>query len=483
MIVPLRKFRTAWQCLAIGWALALLTLTGAALRVNLATISLLDLLLVLAVAFLYGFWQASITSLLAVVCIDLFFLPPLYRLNISDPQDWVSLATFEVTALAVSRLSARELRNASEAAIHRKGMEQLYELSRNSLLLDLRQALGPQLVLLIQRIFGASAVALFDSNLKRTDRIGDWIAGEEELAKECYVTDAPHDEPRTHTARRVLRASHGSVGALAVRGELGSLVLDAVASLAAIAMERHQSLENEDRAEKASQSETLRTAVLDALAHELKTPLTAIQAASGGLIELGGLGKTQSDLVHLIEREGVRLNDLCTRLLRTAKLEAKEIGLQISDVNVRDLVLDVLAVQGFDEVRSRVEVEVEDTSLSLRGDRGLLATILTQYVDNARKYSNSGTKIKIAAEESRTEVLISVHNMGAAIRVEDRERIFERFYRSPASKDSVAGTGIGLSIARKAAEAHHGHVWVVSSEGAGTTFFVSLPNGLRRSTG
>lgn len=474
------RYRFLAQCLAVCVALALLTFGGTALRVNLTAISFLDLLLVLMVAMLCGFWQATFASLLAVACLDYFFIPPLFRFNITDPQDWVSLGAFEFAAIIVSRLSAKELRNASEAAIHRKGMEQLYELSRNSLLLDLHQAPGPQLAVLIQRIFEASAVSMYDTILGRQDEIGGWEAGEAELAQECYLRDAAHNDPKTQTWQRILRTSDRSVGALALRGNLSPLVVDALASLAAIAMDRHQSVENEDRAEKAKQSEQLRTAVLDALAHEFKTPLTAIQVASDGLLELGGLGDSQRELASLIEHEADRLNELCTRLLRTARLEAKDVGLQTRNVNVQDLILTVLANRAAGEERDRMNVQVSDSALTVCVDRELLAMILDQYVDNARKYSKPGSPIDIGVQECRTEVLISVHNIGSTICMEDRERIFERFYRSPDSRDTISGTGIGLSIVRKAAEAHQGHVWVVSDEKEGTTFFLSLPNGARR---
>jgi two-component system, OmpR family, sensor histidine kinase KdpD len=479
-IKPAQRFRALGESLAVCFGLAVLTYGGTLLRVNLTTISFLNLLLVLIVALFCGFWQASLTSLLAVACLDYFFLPPLFRFNIADSQDWVSLGAFEFTAIVVSRLSARELRNAKEAAINRKGMEQLYELSRNSLLLDLSQAPGPQLIALIQRIFETSAVALYDNSLKRIYKIGDWNPAEDSLAKECYLRDSSQEDTQTRTSQRILRASHGSVGALVVRGKLDVLVLDALGALAAMAMDRHQSFENEDRAERAKQSEQLRTAVLDALAHEFKTPLTAIQTASAGLLELGGLGDSQGDLAMLIEHEAVRLEELCTRLLRTAKLESKEVGLQTCEVNVQDLIFEVLAKRTDGRERRRMKVSVGDTALTVRADRGLLAMILTQYVDNAQKYSQPETQIEIAAQESRTEVVISVHNLGSIIRVEDRERIFERFYRSPDFKDAVPGTGIGLSVVRKAADAHHGHVWVVSGEMEGTTFFLSLPNSSRR---
>jgi two-component system sensor histidine kinase KdpD len=142
---------------------------------------------------------------------------------------------------------------------------------------------------------------------------------------------------------------------------------------------------------------------------------------------------------------------------------------------VPQLIADVLDEQKKKLDRHPVEIAIPDGTLATEGDRTLLATIVSQFIDNAAKYSAPGTPIRVAAESSHSQVVISVHNEGAPIRLEDRERIFERFYRCPDTKDTAPGTGIGLSIARKAAEAHHGHVWVISGEGEGNTFFVSLP--------
>jgi two-component system sensor histidine kinase KdpD len=458
----------------------LLTYCGFVFQINLLTISLLYLLIVVAVASHFGFWQASFASLLAVLLLDYYFEPPLFSFEVASSGIFVALVTFEVTALAISRLHGREMQVEEESVIQRAGMEQLYELSRSSLLLDLRQPPGPQLAVLIHRIFDLRAVSLFDTNLGRQDRMGDWDAGEEDLAKECFLRDAPQDDASTQTWQRVLRAGPGPVGALVVRGELSFLVIDALASLAAIAIDRYQWFEKEERAETAKKSEQLRAAVMDALAHELKTPLTAVQTASSGLLELGGLTERQCNLVSLIDGEAVRLNELCTRLLKAAKLDARQVGLETDNVNVLDLVSEVLSGHAAESERNSIQVAVEDPSLTVRADRGLLAMILVQYIDNARKYSTAGTPIAIAARASHTELLISVHNFGSTIRIEDRERIFERFYRSPEQKDAAPGTGIGLSVVRKAAEAHHGHVWVISDAKEETTFFLSLPMDARR---
>lgn len=174
------------------------------------------------------------------------------------------------------------------------------------------------------------------------------------------------------------------------------------------------------------------------------------------------------------------MNELCTRLLLTAKLDAKQVGLVRDEVSLGELVGEALTSRPAEDVRDRLEVHVEDPAMTVNVDRALVAMILTQYIDNARKYSSPGTPIAIAARTGHSEVVISVHNFGSTIQIEDRERIFDRFYRAEGLKDSVAGTGIGLSVVRKAAEAHHGHVWVISDDQEGTTFSLSLPVGARR---
>jgi len=224
----------------------------------------------------------------------------------------------------------------------------------------------------------------------------------------------------------------------------------------------------------------LRATVMDALGHELKTPLTTVQTASSGLLELGGLTESQRDLAQLIDDEAVRLSELCTKLLLTAKLEAGQVGLQVDEVILRELVSEVLASRQAREVRGRIEVAVDDPALTVWVDRELVAMILTQYIDNARKYSAPGTPIELAVQVSQEEVIISVHNFGSTIRNEDKARIFDRFYRAQDSKKSVPGTGIGLSVAKKAAEAHHGHVWAICDVKEETTFYLSLPIDSRR---
>jgi two-component system sensor histidine kinase KdpD len=448
--------------------------------VKIVTVSSLYLLIVVAVASLCGLWQASFTSILAVACLDYFFMPPIFHFDIQDPQDWAALGAFEITALIIGRLSAREVLSAGEATFHRVGMEKLYELSRNSLLLDLHEAPGPQLAILIHRIFGVRAVALFDNSSGRQDRMGDWGADEQDLARECWLRGAGTDDIPTGTSCRIVQDASESLGAMALRGELNPLVVDALASLTAIAFDRHRSFGKEEQADESKKGEQLRTAVMDSLGHELKTPLATVQTASSGLLELGGLNDSQFELVKLIDDETLRLSELCTKLLLTAKLESGQVEQPGDELDFEELVSEVLSTPAIKEIKQRVEVRVEDSAGAALADRALLAMVLTQYLDNARKYSAPGTPIKIAARMNRGELIVSVHNRGSNIQIEDRERVFDRFFRAPDLADSVPGTGIGLSIVRKASEARRGHVWVVSDEKEGTIFFLSLPVSGRR---
>ena len=469
------RFKFIGESLAGSWVVALLGFSGYVLHFNSAPVGFLFLLIVVSEAILCGFWQATIVSILACACLDYFFYPPYLTLNILDSRDWVALGSFELSALVVSRVSSREQRSSREAMLQRTAMEQLYELSRSTLLINLHQPPGPQLTQLIQRIFSVEAMSIFDANSGTTDSSGNWTESEKDRAKECFVLNEDSEDLATQTSMRVLRIGSSSVGAIAIRGNLSPLVTNALASLAAITLDRCVSFEKESRIEAAHQSERLRAAVLDSLAHAVKTPLTAIQSASSGLREVGSLNESQARLVSLVEEESTQLNLLCTRLLQTAKLEAEEVSLGKDEIAVADLVTQVVEEQAGRMAGHPIEVDVPDSALTIRGDSELLSMALGQFLDNAAKYSFAGEKVKVSAWESHSEIMISVHNVGPAIPMSDRERIFQRFYRSEGSKSMAAGTGIGLSAVKMAVEAHRGHAWVISDSTEGTTFFLSLP--------
>jgi two-component system, OmpR family, sensor histidine kinase KdpD len=478
---PPSALRLARHALAGSAGVLLVAYSGVHLHVNFATTGFLHLLIIVLVAMISGFWEATITSLAALVCLNYFFVPPVFTFYVADPQNWIALITFESTALLVSRLSNQRERQARTAVLERRGMEMLYELSRRTLLMDPQQTPGPQIVSQIRDVVQVDAVALFDAARARVDSAGSDGPELEAAARDAYFKDRNEDDPEGVTWKRMLRPGTSSIGAVILRGNnLNPLLADSIASLSAIALERARSFDKQSHAEAARQSEQLRTAVLDALAHAFKTPLTAIRTASSGLLEAGHLDPAQEDLVSLIDEESEKLNVLSTRLLQTAKLEASETKLRKEPVLIPQLIDDILA-QHSDQLGGHpTEVSINNQRCAAYGDRDLLGTAIMQFIDNAAKYSTPGSPISIAVDDREGEILISVHNEGSEVRPEDRERIFERFYRSPGSNHRASGTGLGLSITREAAQAHRGRAWVNSEKGKGTTFFLSLPRMERR---
>jgi len=433
------------------------------------------LLVVVVCALFYGIWQAIFVSLVAVACLNFFFIPPVWSFAVWDARDWITLISFQLCALLASRLSSRESNIAREANAQRAQLEKLYELSLGILGINHHNPPGPQLTEIIQRIYAVDDIAIFDANLGRLDHSGLWSHGEQQLAKAAYTQERNHDDRETKTMQRLIRIGDVTLGAIAVRGDVRPLTANAIASLAAITFERHHAYENEMRAESAQQTEQLRVAVLDALAHALKTPMTAIHAASSCLLEMDTLDQVVTELAQLIDEQAVNLNHLCTHLLQTAKLDASHIKIHTEPVVLSSLVKDVVSALASTLRGHPIEISIQEHNTPLQGDRWLLEMILTQYLDNAAKYSTPNTPIDIAVSERDSELLLSVQNHGSLIQVEDRERVFDRFYRSSEARERAPGTGVGLSIVKKAAEAQGGHVWVVSGPEEVTTFFLSIP--------
>jgi len=265
-----------------------------------------------------------------------------------------------------------------------------------------------------------------------------------------------------------------------LRGDTSPLTNDSIASLIAISFDRYRAYVNESHIEAEHRTEQLRTAVLDSLAHAYKTPLTAIRAASTGLGEMSHLTEAQSELIALIDEQAGLLNDLTTRLLATARLNAQEIKIHAASVGVGSLIEEVVTSLRDRLASMKVAIELERDDLVLYCDRQLMVALLTQYIDNACKYSIFGTTISVRVVHSRRELIFSVHSYGPVIPLTDRERIFDRYYRSSTSSNRASGTGIGLSVSKRIARVHGGHVWVTSDEEHGTSFYAAIPTTLQQ---
>jgi two-component system sensor histidine kinase KdpD len=464
------------ECLAGGIIALAVTYAAFRLHITLPAVACLYLLIVVLAALRWGFREATIATVAAFLSLDYFFTDPLFSLRVEGSANWIALGVFEFTGLVVSHLSARARQQERIAIEERRHVTRLYELSRSVLLIDPQEQAGQQVARFVQHAIDVESVAIFDPASARTDEAGIADPAVRDLARNAWLQDADSAGDIEHAFARVLRVGGARIGAVAMRGKnLNSPVADAVASIAAIAFERSRALKNEARAEAARQSERLRTAVLDALAHAFKTPLTAIRVASSGLLEIGSLDPPEAELVELIDNESAHLTDLANRLLQTARLDDANVPIRREECRISTLIDDVLERLPAGFGGHGIEVEMPNRDARIRGNGELIVVALLQLVDNACKYSTPGSSVTIAARSEAQEVVISVHNRGPAIGLDDRQCIFERFYRASGAESVAPGTGLGLSITRRVAEAHGGHTWVVSDEKDGTTFFFALP--------
>jgi len=446
----------------------------------LPVVVLLYLLIVVPVALWCGFWQAAIVSLSAVG-VQSYFTSRMARTNPAvDPANPIELFVFILTALVISRLSARVTEHARSSDSWGGQMQDLYEFTRRTLQMNLHVEPGLQLAELVHEIFALEAVVIFDADLHEIYQAGYWNVDPQELAQNVYYFESSDDDPDTGISRRVLRLGNVPIGSIVMRGDTSPLTNNAIASLIAVTFDRYRAFANESRIETERQTEQLRSTVLDSLAHEYKTPLTAIRAASTGLSEMGKLSAGQADLVSLISEQTDLLSDLTTKLLTTARLDADEVIVHAASVGVASLIDEVVASMSERLATMKLAVDVPDENLILCCDRRLMTMLLTQYIDNACKYAIYGTTITIRAVQSKNEVIFSVHSFGPVIPMADRERIFDRYYRSSNSSNRAAGTGIGLSVAKRAATIHNGYVWVTSDQDEGNTFFAAIPAQARK---
>ena len=334
---------------------------------------------------------------------------------------------------------------------------------------------GQQLASLVQSIFQVESVAILDGDLQEVYRVGEWFDDVQDLLQNICIFETITDDADTGISRRVLHMGNLPIGAMMMRGETRGRLANAIASIVAITFDRYHSFANESKTESARQAEQLRTTVLDSLAHAYKTPLTVIATASEGLSSMEELSVPQSGLVSLIQEQTALLGRLTTRLLKTARLQATDMTPRAEKVAIAPLLEDVVASLSDQLSSVSVQVEISRDDLTIHCDRSLLVALLTQYVDNAAKYGIAGTTVTIQASEHAAETIFSVHSFGPVIPVSDYERIFDRYYRSSAASNRAPGTGIGLSVAKRTAQAQGGHVWVTSDGEKGTTFYASLP--------
>jgi two-component system sensor histidine kinase KdpD len=443
-------------------------------QVNTTTVGFTFLVAILGIATAWGLPEAIVASVAAVLCFNLFFLPPLFTLVIADTQNWVALLSFLVTAVVASQLSASVKRRAMEAMRQREEVERLYELSRALMLVEKESAIGSQISQRIAQVFEATGIAVFD---KEADQI--YKTGRIENVSDIKLRDAAlqstafHDS-ETNVSVLPLTLGREPIGSMAIQsGSTSDTAIQAIGNLAAIAMERSRTEATASRMEAARQNEAMKSMLLDALAHEFKTPLTSIKAAASSLPDHGD--NTETELRTIIEEEADRLDSLVTDTIRMARIEAGDLQLQLRPHGVSDLISHALEklVILLEDRDVRVAITSDLPFVLVDGD--LTSLTIRQLVTNALKYSNPESPIQIRASAENGYVKVSVKDEGAGIPAKERAHIFERYYRVSTNADRVPGTGLGLHIAKNVVQAQGGKIWVESEPGQGSEFFFTLP--------
>ncbi|SNT38526.1 two-component system, OmpR family, sensor histidine kinase KdpD [Granulicella rosea] len=447
-------------------------------HVNPTTVALTLLLYILLLAAGWGFRYAVVASFASALCFNFFFLPPIGALTISDSQNWIALFAFLATALIGSNLSDRIKTEAAASNRRRRELELLYDFGQRLLstegATDLRKAI-PQNIVAAFRTQGAALYLSAGDRVYRFDTAR--MAVDPERMRGAVHAGVSYKTAGPETALLPLAVGVRPVGSILVEGNLPSQeTLEAMSSLIAIAIESASAVEKLARADAAHESERLRSALLDSVTHDLRTPLTSIKASVTSMLTQGALTEEQRmELLTVIDEESDRLNHLIAQATEMARLDAREVALDPAAYTVQQCVERALE-EGQAALAGRaVEVRLADTLPRVWIDLDLIVKVLGHLLENASKYSPADSPIFISGVVEGGELALSVADRGAGIDAMEQEMIFDKFYRGQSQRYRVQGTGMGLAISKAIMEAHGGSIRVTSQPGHGSVFTIGLP--------
>ncbi len=426
--------------------------------VGLPTILLLYLLLVVVVAALGGVVPAMVSALAAFLVVNRLFTPPIHTWTIAEAENLVALVVFVVVAGVMSAFVSAAARRRAEATRAAAEAETLAGLAGTVAEPD------PLPVLLdnLRRAFGLGGVAL----LRRTNG-NRWDA-------ETVAGDAA---PRTPDDADEVRAL-GPDLVLAVRGsDLAAedqRVLNAFVAQLAAAIDRRRISAQAAEATSLAEANELRSALLQAVSHDLRTPLAGIKASASSLrqLDIAWSDVDRNEFLRTIEDETDRLTTLVGNLLDMSRIQAGAVAPRTRPVGLEEVVPAALA--GLGERGDKVEVDVPESLPPVQTDPALLERVVANLVDNAVAHSPEGSPVRVEAGEVGSKVMIRVIDRGPGIPPAERERIFQPFQRLGDSSSHGAGVGLGLAVARGFTHAMGGDLVVDDTPGGGTTMTIEL---------
>jgi two-component system sensor histidine kinase KdpD len=406
------------------------------------------MLAVLLVSSYWGLAMGLLTALMGAAAWNFFHIPPTGRFTIAEGENWVALAVFFISAVAISGLAGAAQARAEEAESRRREADLTAEMAR--LLLsgaDLEgslRAAGRR----VATTFGLASVSI---ELSWTD------SDQRRRALPLLVEGS-----RVGTVMVPRDTDPGVLEALQDR------VLPALETLVAAARKREE-LETQVIETKAlRRSNVVKTAVLRSVSHDLRSPLTAITTAAGGLSSTTLSPEARAELTSVIELETARLSRLVDNLLDLSKLQAGALEPHADWCSIEELVR--AAVEGVPRPPGGFDIQIEGGLPLLRADAGQLERAIANVLDNAARYS-AAEPVTVRARATPNQLLLRIGDRGPGVAREELERIFEPFH----SPGEGSGTGLGLAIARGFLEANGGRIRAESLPGQGTTIVLSLP--------
>jgi two-component system, OmpR family, sensor histidine kinase KdpD len=452
-----RKPPVALGILAGVVAVALATLAIYPLERLAPTVSLSVVYLpaVLLVAAIWGLSLGLLTSLLSAAAFNFFHLPPTGHFTIADSRNWVALAAFTVVAAAASGIAELARSRAREAERRRGEADLAAELARELLAgADTSQALA----VTAHRL--SAALALPSAAIELGEAAGD------ERRRAIALRDADGLQIATLLIPRALPSDTSQ--------RLREQVVPTLAAMVAIALRRDAIQAEAVETAALRRSDDVKTALLRAVSHDLRSPLTAIVAAGHALGSPSLSGEDRAELSQAVVTEGERLAALVEKLLDLSKLQGGGAPPRLEWVSIEEVVLaarDALGTTG----AGRIDIDIAPGIPEVRADAAQLERAFANLLENASRYSGDAP-ISVHAAVVGQQVVISVVDQGPGIAPAERDRIFEPFYRGRrAGEHRWTGSGLGLAIARGFVEGSGGTISVESLPGQGTSFVVSLP--------
>jgi two-component system sensor histidine kinase KdpD len=506
--VPVKNVRTAIPQTSInwehfGWSVAAIAVTIGAVYVfgkalTIGSAGMLFLVPVLISAVYFGLRAALFTTVVSVLSYNFFFLPPLYTFTIADPNNWLSFGVLLFVAVIAGNLASRVRAQADLAAGRAAVTGELYsftgKLGSIARLDDILWASSFQISSMLK---SHVVILLPDPTTKRPVIRAGYPPEDEldsqDLAAAVWSWDKGQPAGRNSEtlpgAKRLflpMRTGSGLVGIIGLqRPDDRTLyspderrLLDALIDQTSLAIERSQLVEKAEEAQVLAEADKLRIAMLTSLSHDLRTPLASILGAATTLVVDDGLyDRTQTtELLTTIREEAERLDRFVGNLLDMSRLEAGVVGAKRQVIDLEDVVESALKRLTRRLTGRAIRNTLPATLPLIVADPLLMEQALVNLLDNAVKYSGNDTPIQLATEVAPGRVTLIVEDEGQGIPEEELPLIFDKFYRAKASDRRIAGTGLGLAVARGFVEAFGGTLTARNrADRRGAAFAISVP--------